>query len=411
MPYEFVTYLTLSKVEGEHLVYCARSKVSYRICKQSFELLTKLQAKDHNLRVEDHQNLETLTAVFGSKGAAKEVQRYEFIRQQGLVGCQINGCTVPLILSFVFQKWRFLLTFSLFVIVTVPLVYYIGTENRSLFTPLGTKLSWTFSILALSTIIHELGHIQAAVYFGVKQYAIGLGFYYGFPVLFTDVSSSYLLKRSERITIALAAVYFGVKQYAIGLGFYYGFPVLFTDVSSSYLLKRSERITIALAGVYFELLYSTILLLLYIVGIHPLLLPLGVLIFLKSLYNLNPFFKTDGYWVLSDYMGVYHLKQKAFEAIASRLRSSAKRNPLNWGLWLYGWSHLVFYTSFFFLVIHQLIQRWVNLKDLNWSGFDWKVFQLLGLILLSAFAIYQLINAALQAICGLRNYFSLSNLK
>lgn len=368
MPHEFATYLTLSKVEGEHLVYCARSKVSYRICKQSFELLTKLQAKDQNLKVEDHQNLETLTAVFGSKGAAKEVQRYEFIRQQGLVGCQINGCTVPLILSFVFQKWRFLLTLSLFVIVTVPLVYYIGTENRSLFTPLGTKLSWTFSILALSTIIHELGHIQAAVYFGVKQYAIGLGFYYGFPVLFTDVSSSYLLKHSERITIALA-------------------------------------------GVYFELLYSTILLLLYLVGIHPLLLPLGVLIFLKSLYNLNPFFKTDGYWVLSDYMGVYHLKQKAFEAIASRLRSSAKRNPLNWGLLLYGWSHLVFYTSFFFLVIHQLIQRWVNLKDLSWSGFDWKVFQLLGLILLSAFAIYQLINAALQAICGLRNYFSLSNLK
>ena len=367
MPDDFVTYLTLSKVKGEHLVYCARSKVSYRICSQSFELLSKLQAKDQNLNVEELQKLETLTAVFGSKGASKELQRFEFIRQQGLIGWQINGCTVPLILSFVFQRWRFLLAFSLLVIVAV-LVYFMGTENGSLFIPLNTKLSCSFFVLALSTIIHELGHIQAAAYYGVKQYAIGLGFYYGFPVLFTDVSSSYLLKHSERITISLA-------------------------------------------GVYFELLYSTVLLLLYIAGIHPLLLPLGVLIFLKSLYNLNPFFKTDGYWVLSDYMGVYHLKQKAFDAIVSRLRFNAKRNPLNWGLLLYGWSHLVFYISFFLLVFHQLIQQWDTLKDLHRSGFDWKVFQSLGLMLLSAFAIYQLMNATLQAIYGARNYFSISNLK
>lgn len=366
MSYDFVNHLTLAKVEGEHLVYCSNSKLGYRICTQSFELLTKLQAKDRNLNEVDLQRLETLNVIFGTKGA-KRIKRHEFIRQHGLVGWQINGCYVPFSLGFLFKNWRPLLVFSLLVFLAV-LVYYQGNGDGSLFFPLSTKLSWSFSILAFSTIVHELGHIQAAVYYGVKDYAIGVGFYYGFPVLFTDVSSSYLLKRTERIAIALA-------------------------------------------GVYFELLYSTILLLLYLVGIHSLLLPLGVLIFLKSLYNLNPFFKTDGYWILSDYLGVYHLKQKAFDTIISVLKVKVKKPPLNLGLLLYGVSHLVFYVLFFFLVIHQLTQRWGSLKYLQWSEFDWEVFQMLGLMLLSAVALYQLMNAALQAFYGMRNYFSISNLK
>lgn len=367
MPYDFVNHLTLAKVEGETLVYCSSSKVGYRICNQSFELLTKLQAKDQNLKEDDFQRLEPLKAIFGAKGATKKCKRYEFIRQQGLVGCQINGCYVMLSLSILFKKWRPLLVFSLFVFLAV-LTYYQGTEGGPLFVPLSSSLSWSFSILAFSTIVHELGHIQAAVYYGVKDYAVGVGFYYGFPVLFTDVSSSYLLKRSERMAIALA-------------------------------------------GVYFELLYSTILLLLYLVGIHSLLLPLGVLIFLKSLYNLNPFFKTDGYWILSDYLGVYHLKQKALDTIISALKVKTKKPPLHWGLLFYGVSHYVFYVLFLFLVIHQLTQRWESLKGLQWSGFNWEVLQTIGLMLLSAVALYQLMNAALQAFYVMRNYFSISNLK
>ena len=98
-----------------------------------------------------------------------------------------------------------------------------------------------------------------------------------------------------------AATYrFGGKHGGIGIGFYLFTPVLYSDVSDAWKFNIKKRIIINLAGIYFELIFSAALILFAIItGIKALLI-IPAIIFIKTLFNLNPFFRTDGYWILSD---------------------------------------------------------------------------------------------------------------
>lgn len=100
-----------------------------------------------------------------------------------------------------------------------------------------------------------------------------------------------------------AATYkFGGKHGGIGIGFYLFTPVLYSDVSDAWKFNTSKRIIVNLAGIYFELIFSTLVILVALItGIKTLLI-IPTIIFLKTLLNLNPFFRTDGYWILSDLM-------------------------------------------------------------------------------------------------------------
>ena len=106
-----------------------------------------------------------------------------------------------------------------------------------------------------------------------------------------------------------AATYsFGGKHSGIGIGFYLFTPVLYSDVSDAWKFNVKKRIIINLAGIYFELIFSTALILVALItGIKSLLI-IPVIIFLKTLFNLNPFFRTDGYWILSDLIRVPNLR-------------------------------------------------------------------------------------------------------
>ena len=98
---------------------------------------------------------------------------------------------------------------------------------------------------------------------------------------------------------ATATSYFGAKHGGIGGGFYLFSPVYFADVSDIWKLKPSQRIVVNLAGIYFELIISSLYILIGFIWGKEILLITGVLIFTKSLLNLNPFLRSDGYWILS----------------------------------------------------------------------------------------------------------------
>jgi putative peptide zinc metalloprotease protein len=98
-------------------------------------------------------------------------------------------------------------------------------------------------------------------------------------------------------------------------------PCLYCDVTDSWRLSsRWKRIAISAAGVYFELLLATA------AGILWLLLPVGFARTLASsimvtctistlMINFNPFFRYDGYYILSDLWGVPNLMQQAGRAL------------------------------------------------------------------------------------------------
>jgi putative peptide zinc metalloprotease protein len=120
---------------------------------------------------------------------------------------------------------------------------------------------------------------------------------------------------------AAASKSFGVQPGDIGFAFYLFTPVLYSDVSNIWLLKKRERIIVNLAGIYFELiLASTILALYYITRIEILLILPGYLI-LNTLYNFNPLIKYDGYWILSDVLNIPNLHAKAYGAFGKIVKS------------------------------------------------------------------------------------------
>ena len=115
-----------------------------------------------------------------------------------------------------------------------------------------------------SAVFHETGHATAARYGGATPGVMGAGVYLVWPVFYTDVTDSYRLDRRGRLRTDLGGVYFNV---------------LFT---------------LATAGVYFGTRYSPLLVFL-------------VLAQLETLQQFLPFVRLDGYYVVSDLVGVPNL--------------------------------------------------------------------------------------------------------
>ncbi len=99
---------------------------------------------------------------------------------------------------------------------------------------------------------------------------------------------------------ATAASYFGARHGGIGGGFYFITPVYFADVTDIWKLPVPQRIVVNLAGIYFEFIINGIYIIIgYFLGINILIVAASI-ISLTTLLNLNPFLRSDGYWIVSD---------------------------------------------------------------------------------------------------------------
>lgn len=108
---------------------------------------------------------------------------------------------------------------------------------------------------------------------------------------------------------AAACKKLGGKHGDIGVGFYLLTPVMFADVSDIWRLKRSDRIIVNLGGLFMQILLAAIFALLFQgTGQLEFLVLMYALGVLSVAFNLNPFFRTDGYWVLTDISGVSNLR-------------------------------------------------------------------------------------------------------
>lgn len=117
---------------------------------------------------------------------------------------------------------------------------------------------------------------------------------------------------------ALTAKRMGCRVPTMGVAFLVMFPMAYTDVTESWKLdSNSKRFNIAGAGIATELLVAAWMLLLWS------LLPegnwRGVAFFLATtsltatlLINASPFMRFDGYFLLSDMVGMPNLHQRAF---------------------------------------------------------------------------------------------------
>src|SRR6185437_6623862 len=117
--------------------------------------------------------------------------------------------------------------------------------------------------------------------------------------------------------------YGGARPGRIGAGIYLVWPAFFTNVTDSYRLSRAGRLRTDLGGIYFNLIFMLVLAAIYAATSAEILLLVIAITHLEMLEQLLPFVRFDGYFILSDIVGVPDL----FARVAPVLRSCLSRRP------------------------------------------------------------------------------------
>lgn len=102
----------------------------------------------------------------------------------------------------------------------------------------------------------------------------------------------------------------GIKNGEIGIGIYLIFPVFYSDISNLWTATKQQRIIANLAGVFNQFLYSVIMYGIFYFTGYEIFLTISILIIIDGVYQLYPFVRSDGYWVLSDALSIPNLQQK-----------------------------------------------------------------------------------------------------
>ena len=109
---------------------------------------------------------------------------------------------------------------------------------------------------------------------------------------------------------AAACRYGGARPGRIGMGLYVLWPALFTNVTDSYRLGQAGRIRTDLGGVYFNAIFAVVLAGAYQrTGYLPLAAAV-LLVQLEIAEQLLPTLRLDGYFILTDLVGVPDLFRK-----------------------------------------------------------------------------------------------------
>jgi putative peptide zinc metalloprotease protein len=117
---------------------------------------------------------------------------------------------------------------------------------------------------------------------------------------------------------AYTAHRYGCRVPTMGVAFMVLYPVLYTDVTDAWRLRsRRQRLLIDSAGVIVELVIATLATLLWVFlpdgaarSVCFVLATTGWVVTLAV--NLNPFMRFDGYYLLSDFLGVENLGPRSF---------------------------------------------------------------------------------------------------
>ena len=119
---------------------------------------------------------------------------------------------------------------------------------------------------------------------------------------------------------ATACTKFGVKSCSIGFGITLLMPVLYADVSSSWSLEKKQRMVVNFGGIYFQNIFACIFMLIAIYLGNNNLFFLSKTIALSTIFQLFPFYKSDGYWILTDLYGEPKLFKKSQKMFYRMLR-------------------------------------------------------------------------------------------
>jgi putative peptide zinc metalloprotease protein len=261
--------------------------------------------------------------------------------------------------------WKWMLDNYLFI--RIPLVRPSAFLERTLprVAPLWSRPALTFfallALFGLFLVSRQWDAFMASfLYFfswqGLLAYGVGL----------------FAVKIIHELGHAYTATRFGARVPTMGVSLMVLMPMLYTDTTGAWRLRsRKERLMIDCAGVSAELMVASLSTLIWVIlpdgAIRSVFFVLATSSWVMSLaINLNPFMRFDGYYVLSDLLGVPNLQPRAFALGRWKMRELLfdLRDPppeavpasLQRGLIIYAWLtwvyRLVLFVGIALLVYH-----------------------------------------------------------
>jgi len=159
---------------------------------------------------------------------------------------------------------------------TIPLVLQQWHSFTSYFSGLFSLNGavYLFFALAISKTLHEFGHAYACKRFGLSVPTMGIMWMFIFGFLYTDTTESWKLgSRTKRVAIGSAGVLAELQLAVIATFLWSIMPDGIMRATCFYLATAAWIATL--------------------------------------LINLSPFMRWDGYWVLSDLMGIQNLRERS----------------------------------------------------------------------------------------------------
>lgn len=146
-----------------------------------------------------------------------------------------------------------------------------------------TTLPLLVATIFLTIVIHELAHGVTCKHFGGEVRDMGFMFMYFQPAFYCNVSDAWLFpEKSKRLWVGFAGPYFELFVWALA-------TVAWRVTDTDTWVNRVALVAMATSGI-------------------------------KTLFNLNPLIKLDGYYVLSDWLDIPNLRKRSFAYVGEVLK-------------------------------------------------------------------------------------------
>jgi putative peptide zinc metalloprotease protein len=213
--------------------------------------------------------------------------------------------------------------------------FYVKGVDRyvTLAYRLGGRVLFFKPVLAALTVLALIGFVAFVWLLGQGTYAIlapddstVLGYIAGLLALLLINMVMIFIHESAH---ALTTKHFGREVRRGGAMIYYGMPAFFVDTVDIWLEPKRRRVAVSWAGPHSELIVAGLCSLLAMGIADPaslagaLLFKAAFLGYFSVFVNLNPLLELDGYFILSDWLGIPMLRQRSFAFIREELPGKA----------------------------------------------------------------------------------------
>ena len=195
------------------------------------------------------------------------------------------------------------------------LITHLERSVGFLFTPASLAIGAAVITLALL--------ITAANGPEIARDLLGL---YAVAVIPLVIALALVVVMAHEFAHGVTCKHFGGEVHELGFMLVYFQPFFYCNVSDAWLFpEKAKRLWVGFAGLYFEFVlwaFATLIWRITQPGTVASYAALTVMAIsgLKSIFDLNPFIKLDGYYILSDWLAIPNLRRRAFKYVGDGIK-------------------------------------------------------------------------------------------